>query len=434
MNKGGAKHSNGLSFPEFYARESSIPFYIMLGLYVLSNMLMVINFTPEIGKVMSQVRVIINAVLLWLCPMYFAFNLIIWRMESTTILAGIGSIVAVFGLWNFLGRYYEVFSLAAAALLAVMAYKRDYKTILKIILFAHLITIIAGFVCLKLNLALPRVKIDTVDVGVSLGLIYPNHVGRMWFIVMIIAWYLWGQRYRLATTAIFWIVAVFMWKYIECRTIAGFMVVFPVCWWISTGLTKCKADGGISKALQRVWQWVVTLMPFVCFGITYFMGERRAWLDNLTLFRRGGGFYSFLMRFISAGILFDTYGFPILGRNILAEMSPAELLNGRIYVAKIVDNAYIYYLICYGIIVLTACMLWLSIANRKCVKEKDHALLLMSVFMIGYGLLEIVTFQYEHNFMWFYPLAATAVSIPTKGKTGNSVNRFEIDKQSESEK
>ena len=32
-----------------------------------------------------------------------------------------------------------------------------------------------------------------------------------------------------------------------------------------------------------------------------------------------------------------------------------------------------------------------------------------SVFMCGYGLIETVFFQFEHNFIFFYPLTATAM-------------------------
>ena len=52
---------------------------------------------------------------------------------------------------------------------------------------------------------------------------------------------------------------------------------------------------------------------------------------------------------------------------------------------------------------------WLSIANWKAIRS-IHAPLLLSVFMLGHGLIEIVLFQFEHNFLWFHPLAAVAMN------------------------
>ena len=56
-------------------------------------------------------------------------------------------------------------------------------------------------------------------------------------------------------------------------------------------------------------------------------------------------------------------------------------------------------------------LVWLCVANRRAIQNGDHALLLISVFMLAYGLIEVVTFQFEHNFMWFYPLTATALAV-----------------------
>ena len=123
-----------------------------------------------------------------------------------------------------------------------------------------------------------------------------------------------------------------------------------------------------------------------------------------------------LMRFISAGILFDAFKFPLLGKNIQAEEAPMEFINGKIYVAGIIDNSYVYYFICFGVIVMALVLAWLCVANWRMVQNGDHALLLISVFMLGYGLIEVVTFQFEHNFMWFYPLTATAMAAAMERK------------------
>ena len=407
-----AQKKRPLSFAEFYEKESPIPFYIMLGLFVLSNMLLVINFTPEMREIVKNARLGINTLLLWLCPMYFAFNLILWQMKPWTMAVGAGAVVAVFAVWNFVGQYYELFCTVVAAILALLAYRRDFKTILKIVMIAHLVTVLAAIVGLKLGYALPRYKIGTDDYGISLGLIYPNHLGRMVYIVMTIAWYLWGQERRVLTTAAFWAVAAVMWIWVKCKTITIFMLVFPVCWWATTGLLHWKREGKIWNTLHEIWNGIMILMPFVMFVFTYVLGKFRVFLDSLSHF--GTGLYSMLMRFISAGILFQAFGFPLWGRNITEEEAPWEFMNGHIYMAGIIDNSYVYYFICLGVIVLALVMVWLCVANWRAVQNGDHALLLLSVFMLVYGLIEVIAFQFEHNFMWFYPLTATALAAASE--------------------
>ena len=168
-----------LSFAKFYAKESAIPLYIMIGLFVLSNMLLVINFIPEVALRVYDSRWIINTILLWLCPMYFALNLILWKMKPWTIAVGVACIVAVFILWNFLGQYTELFCTVVAAILALLAYRRDFRMIMKIFMAAHIVTVLAAIVCVKLGFAEAAYKLGTEDVGISLGLIYPNHLARL---------------------------------------------------------------------------------------------------------------------------------------------------------------------------------------------------------------------------------------------------------------
>ncbi|MBQ6373176.1 MAG: hypothetical protein IJJ45_01670, partial [Clostridia bacterium] len=404
-----AENRQPLSFPAFYAKESQIPFFVMLGLFALSNMLLVINFTPEAAELVGKARLAINTLLLWLCPMYFAFNLIMWRMKPWTVAVGVASIAGVFAVWNLLGGYVELFCTVVAAFLALLAYRRDYRTVLQIFLVAHLVTILAAVAGLKIGYAVPRYKLGTQDFGVSLGLIYPNHLGRMVFIVLVLAWYLWGQKRRALTTAVFWVTAVVMWQWVKCKTIALFMVAFPVCWWATTLLLLTQRrmqTQPLRRGLHRVWNALMIAMPFLMLAFTYAMGRQKIWLDAHYSF--GTAAYSLAMRFISAGILFQVYGFPLWGRDILNETAPMEFMNNHIYTADVVDNAYIYYMIALGGIALVIVLAWLCLANARMVREGDHALLLISVFMLAYGLIEIVAFQFEHNFIWFYPLAATA--------------------------
>lgn len=413
------------SFSEYYAGESPVPFYILFTLFVFSNMLRVINFIEPVGIQVLTIRLAVNTVLLIVCAMYAAFTLLLWRIEPSTIVTAIG-IVSVVGFgWNIIGLTNEFFCTVIAAFLVLLAYQRDYKIMLKIVMICHVVTMAVAALGLPLGYTELVYKVATTDVGYSMGLIYSNHVGRMAFLILMIAWYLWGQDKLLLSVAVAWATAAVMWFVIECKTIAGFLVLFPLCWGIIKILVKIESESVAWKVIKGAGKAVLLAMPFLCMLFTYIMGLHRAFfLDH---WHFGQPIYALWMRFISAGVLFKVYGFPLLGRDILNENGILEIINGHVYMANIVDNAFIYYLIAIGGIALIACMLWISFGTYRAIKNKDYAFLLMNVFMCGYGILEIVLFQFEHNFLFFYPMTAAALAYkslksPDEENTGINEN------------
>jgi len=385
-------------------------------------MLLVINFTDNIEVIIFTARLTVNTILLIFCVLYFAFTLCLWRLSLGTIVTSIGLITVIAFSWNYIGQTNEFFCTIVAALLSLLAYKRDFKIIMQIFLACHILTTLTGMVGLHLGFTELAYKINSVDVGYSLGLIYPNHAGRMILIVLLLCWYLWGQKHKWITTIVFFLAAVLNWKIIECKTVTIICVVFPLCWWIISFLSRRLDNNRLHDKPSlfyaifiKLWRTTLVLMPFVCFGITYLLGKNRVFF--LEHWHYGQGIFALWMRFISAGVLFEAYGFPVLGRNILEENGILEIIDGHIYMADIVDNAYIYYLIAIGGIALIACMAWISFGTFRAIKNSDNALLLLIVFMCGYGLIEIAFFQFEHNFLFFYPLTENAMKYLDKVNT-----------------
>lgn len=430
----------------------------MMCLFVMTNMLLVIKFSGPVAEKVVSLRRVINSVLLVACVMYIAFNLLLWRMNLLTGAAAVGLIILTGLSWNILGHTYEFFCTAVAALLALVALRRDYRMILKIFLYCHVVTMIVAAAGLYFGYSERVYKVFTSDVGESLGLIYPNHVGRMAFLIFVIAWYLWGQEKRILTLVVSWVLAAVMWTVIKCKTIALFFIMFPVFWLFlsfvvhrsrsginenieaANEIHESHSEGDVDRAkpftIRRFFCCIgtalVTAMPFLAMGITYLLGLCRNFF--LAHWHYGQGMYALLMRFISAGIMFKAYGFPLLGRRMEERSIVLEVTNEKGYLAAIVDNAYIFYLIAIGGIALIACMLWLSYGNYKALKRRDYALLLISFFMCGYGLIEAVYFQFEHNFLWFYPLAAAGVvgsGNSNTEKTGMSKEDDPADEASE---
>ena len=397
---------------EYYAGISAVPFYIMLFLFVLSNMLLIVNFKEPIILYIEPARFIINSVLLVFCVMYIAFSILLWKINPVTIAVAVGMIAAAGLGWNFIGQTNEFFCTCVAALLAILAYKRDYKVILKIFLLCHIVTVCIGAIGLPLGFTELAYKVQTVDNGFSLGLIYPNHVGRMAFLSLLVIWYLWGQDRFILTTIVAFLTALFMFKVVRCRTIAGLLIIHPILWVICRTICKYEFKSRIVLLLGKIWNIILVGLPFLCMLFTYIMGLNRLFFMERWQF--GDGLYSLWMRFISAGIIFKVYGFPLFGTNVYDISAPIEFNQGHLYVASIIDNAFVYYLLAIGGIALIACMLWISFANYRAIKNTDYAFLLMSFLMCGYGIIEIVLFQFEHNFLFFYPLTATALAYKKK--------------------
>ena len=143
--------NNVKSFLEFYEKTSPIPFYVMLALFVISNMLMVVNFVIPVFAVVFKVHLIINTVLLILCIMYIAFILLLWKIDVVSCGIALSLIAVVAFGWNFIGQTNEFFCTVVATLLALLAYQRDFKRILEIVLVAHIVTMAVGALGLPLG-------------------------------------------------------------------------------------------------------------------------------------------------------------------------------------------------------------------------------------------------------------------------------------------
>ena len=119
------------SFRDYYREQSPIPIYIIFGLFILSNMLLVINFTEPVAETVNSVRLVINAAVIVLGPMYFCFQLLLWRRNVLNWIVTLAIISGVFLGWNYLGHTEEIFFTAASFVLVLLVNGTDYRIILK---------------------------------------------------------------------------------------------------------------------------------------------------------------------------------------------------------------------------------------------------------------------------------------------------------------
>ena len=194
----------------------------------------------------------------------------------------------------------------------------------------------------------------------------------------------------------------------KCRTEAvlalGFPIVAALCKYL-----QVKRDKTLFKKISL---WILILSPILCLMITIILGEMREWLVVHTF---GTYVENFSKRFIQSGLAFKEHGFPIFGEQLRYNSGLSEQLGEFTFILYKMDNAYSTYIILRGMIWMVPALIWLCYSNWRAVKNRDYALITISVLFCLLGLMERYGLD-AFNVSFYYPLAISAIS------TGNSRN------------
>ena len=178
------------------------------------------------------------------------------------------------------------------------------------------------------------------------------------------------------------------------------LILFPVLAWLLSSPGKREEGGG------RLLKAGLIAAPLFFWLLTFVLAWQMEFLEKVM---NGTPLYNMFVRFVQAGAALRLYGFSAFPRTILCDGSLFVDLSGwRVYLLQL-DNAYAFYTMAWGLLVMGAGLIWLSIGIRKCLKEKAYGLLAAALFICLYGLMERITLQPEYNFMLFYPLAAATI-------------------------
>ena len=79
-------------------------------------------------------------------------------------------------------------------------------------------------------------------------------------------------------------------------------------------------------------------------------------------------------------------------------------VNGKTEVLHVLDNAYVTYTIQEGMLFMLPLLGWLSLAAGLCFRKRDGRLLLISVFMLVYALMERGGLLGYYNPLFLYPM------------------------------
>ena len=366
-------------------------------------------------KVMDIFSVILQMGTMLASAAFLIYIIIRWKYSWNTkvfFLVPVAALLVLFLAINFKGDKNWYFALTDL-FFCLMAYGKDFKKILQCYMWVALTGLLVAALGLPLGLTLERGKIG-MDQGFSLGIVYPNTWGQIAFLVLVVFWYLYLQKKRVISFILFIGTALFMYFVPECKTIALLSAVFPFFALLAKPRVQNQSLEADSEKKGKIRRILLSVFPFICFAITMILCWQMDWVKKntygnaLTAFGMRFDLGSFGMRFVQGGIAFQHYGFPLIGHTLPNDPSIVAVVNGEAEVLYVVDNAFVTYGLFLGAIWMLWALCWLTWANWRGFKNRDHALVLMSGFIMAFALMERPGLVASYNFMFLYPLASVA--------------------------
>ena len=383
---------------------NSFFFLFLLVLFITSNIMFEIGWEQRSIAIVWKIHFALFTIVMWGSAIYLFYILVEWRAawKKTGTLMLIG--FCVFSVTAIVSKYIttDSYKFIIGLFLCVAACGKNYKSILKCYLFFVALTLLLGFILMHFGIAFDAAKPDRAYGGHSLGIVYPNNWGYLFFVLMTLVWYMFLRRKIIVTLLLFEATAVFMYKYITCQTIAILSFLFPFSAILSEILENKaqKADTAVSTKWNRVVEVFFIILPFLFLTIMLFFCWQMDWVHD-TFY--GTKLHTFAMRFVEGGYAIRLAPLKLFGR-------PFEQIHGGVIdylneIDMIIDSAYLTYIIIRGIIPMGMTLGWISLAHKRCLRMRDYRLLCISVFMLIFSMMERPGLDVWYNFVLLYPLA-----------------------------
>lgn len=350
------------------------------------------------------------------CALYLAYIVILgWRggrwWQKTLLLipaAAMGYAGYLFVTGKITKNWFEAIG---GVYLCLMAYGKNYKRILQCFFWLAVSALLVAMFGTSFGLTAERTKLGD-NWGLSFGIIYPNTWGYIVFLGLIIFWYLYLQKQTIVTFVIFWGLALLMFFVVNCRTISILNILFPPCTLLVVVANKKlgkQKNANVEAQTKKhgFWGYAVVALPLIFFALTIILCSQLELMHKLF---KGTHVYSMADRFIEGGIAMRTYGLPLIGDTIYQSDAAYAMLDGKKKVLEILDNSFITYGVTRGMLWMAFTLVWLVWANWKALTRKDYAFLLVSAFLMLYGMMEKPGLDVFYNFALLYPLADAAAN------------------------
>ena len=393
------------SFFQAVGRANEMAYLILVTLYVALFYFLKIQWIEEAESTFDAIRYGALSIIMWGSALYLAYVIAEWKnlWEKTILLCLIAAVLLV-GTYFFTKKMStNVYGVVMDVFFCALAYKKDFRKILKCMLCALIIILVFARIGMILGITYDVGKPDTSTPGHALGINYPNTWGYLVFLALIILWYLYLRFKPIITFVLFWPVSVLMYSYITCRTIAGLTLIFPVLA-LLIDLMEKRADqksreGTLRK--RRRLEWIITFIPFIAWA---FMMANSFAVDWWYQFYHGP-LRNLAWRFLMGGLYFRTYGIPLIGNPYRANHYTFINVQGEFIKVGILDSSFAAYMIMRGLIWLIYTLLWLCLAYRKALKKRDYAIILIETLFLGFAMIERPGLEMWYNFILLYPLS-----------------------------
>lgn len=393
----------GESFFEAVSLTSERVYLILFVLYLIVYYIINIAWATKAAQFISNVRYALLGGVMWGGAVFLFFVIAAWKdlwknnialILVGTVLAAAAGMFAKKMTTNSYGAVMDLFFI-------IMAYRKDYKKMLRCILAVSLVMLFIAGIGLPVGFTWDMLKPENVSPGHSLGIVYPNTWGYLAFLVLMIVWYLFLKNRPVITFGVFWAACHFMYFYISCRTIAGITLAFPVMavvvMWVEKH-TKCR------EKISPVG-WIVIAIPFLVFAVMLFISMQVEWVHRHFYYT---WFHNLAMRFVQGGLYFRTYGFPLVGNPYRGNVHTYVNVNREFIEVGILDSSFASYMIMRGLIWILVVLTWLCLAHWKALKKHDYAIPFLSLIILLFALMERPGLEMWYNFILLYPLAKVA--------------------------
>ncbi len=415
--KGRSIRENALSFIDTVKSGPDLPFIILLLCYVASEYVERIYWTNKVFS--SSTLNLFDYVVLLGSAAYLCYKAAMWKTLRNKPLILLPCILVTGCLCGyfllFLSQDWKhhkvIFTVVMDFFLCLMAYGKDYKKLLRCLVFVPVAVLLIAGLGLPFGLTQDFSKMGQADSTSSLGIIYPNTWGYIAFQAMLLVWYLYLRKKPLLTFAMFWAMGVFMYFVIGCRTIAVLSLALPpftllISW-------KERRDREPEMLLRKkpgLFVWGAIALPVLCCVLSIVLSLEKEWVAvNFypTAERTNAPLHSMAMRFVQGGLALDYFGFPLFGRTMRVT-APLYLdsSTGVVEHLYVMDNAYTSFIIMKGVLWMICILAWLTFAQWRGWKNRDYSILLISCFMVVFAVMERPGLEVWYNFILVYPLAS----------------------------
>ncbi len=283
------------------------------------------------------------------------------------------------------------------AILMFGAFGRPYDRILKVFLIVVAVTVVISLVGLRSGFLKDNYKTQGYGVGHSLGYAHTNNFSRLLLWSAMLIWLLWLRRKDIPTLVLFGAVAVISATYLVCRTTVVMAVLMP----LTAAAVHGRAKRG--KPRSRLLDGFLVASPWLFLLLSVALSFA---IVPLIPYFRHHILWNMASRFVQNNIALREYGITLTGRSIDFLGSVSREFYGEEIRLLIVDNAYVPWMIRYGILRTVPMMCLLSLTMWKAVRLDDRPLVTAFFFILFYGLMEPAAVQVHYNISFLFLLAA----------------------------